>query len=146
MKIPFEKKFWFIILIMPIYIHSCCGADSLIKTTLPLRYLQIAQLDSGRFTFLTILQTYPAQSKCNSIDNYSNLYICRRINGDSLYIFEECKKVSDLAYSSEHYMGVIDKNILSIQESQKAIIFVPKDFRFSNKIKYIFANIGYMPD
>jgi hypothetical protein len=104
------------------------------------------QLDSGPVTFLTILQTYPTQHKCQVKEEYANLYICKKLNGDSIYVFEKCEKVSDLAFSPEHYMGMIEKKYLPDQSSKKVTVFVPKDFILTVNAKYIFAKMKYLTE
>ena len=126
-------------------ITSC--DDNVKEVTLSLANLKEASLDSGRYTEFSVLQAYPAMKTCHVGESYSNLYVCKRWpTKDTVYIFEDCESVDDLAFdSSDIYPIVLSEQSLR-QHKDTAIIFVPDSFRVTKKVKFFFAKVSFLTE
>jgi hypothetical protein len=124
----------------------CCKNTSMVsKTTISLISFKKATLDTGgTFTQLKILKIYPAKMECDSSEKYANLYICKEFfNGDTIYVFEECKTVPKFALDTgAHHIPIIDTDDVLKEYPNKAIIFVPIDFKMPNNAKFLFAKLS----
>src|ERR1700704_2154186 len=87
------------ILLCVVLITNCTSKKTFPQTTVSLSSLKSATLDTGKaFTLLSILKTYPAKMDCDAKEKYTNLYVCKKwSNGDTIYVFEDCAKVSQYA-------------------------------------------------
>ncbi len=128
-----------------VFIISCNMKKKAIKTSILLASFKKATIDTSRaFTELKILQVYPAKVICSTSEKYANLYICiKRINGDTLYVFEQCEEVASFALTGNHnHNPVIEKQDVLVESPDKAVIFIPADFKMSTNIKYVFAKLS----
>jgi ribosomal protein S17 len=134
------------IFFVAIFILSCNNKSSMVKTPILLANLKNASLDTT-WTLLNIKKIYPTQKECNTAEKYANLYICTKVsNGDTVYVFEECREVSKLAFDTIHNTAVVDKDNMTVPNLNKVTVFVPIDFRVSSNIKYFFAKLDYLTE
>jgi hypothetical protein len=145
MKTPYAKAFLVAVLLITTFVVSCNRKKTISETTILLARFNRATLDTvGTFTQLKILKIYPAKMECSASEKYANLYICKQlINGDTIFVFEECEKVPEFALdTSAGHIPVIDKNDVPIEFPNKVIIFVPATFEMPNNAKYLFAKLS----
>jgi hypothetical protein len=149
MKLLYAKTPLYAILLITIFSVGCKNINTGIKTTISVASFKKATLDTGKIlTLLQILHTYPAQMDCNTNEKYANLYVCKKFtNGDTVYVFEECKKVARFALdTSFHYAAVIDKDNMVIHSPDEVTVFVPANFRIPINAKYFFAKLDYLTE
>lgn len=145
MKLLHTRLILSIILLITGVQFYCKDTNVVSKTTISLTSFKRATLDTiGTFTQLKILMVYPAKMECNPSEKYANLYIGKElINGDTIYVFEECKSVPKFALDTgAHHIPVIDKNDVPKEYPNKTIIFVPINFRMPDHAKYLFAKLS----
>jgi len=144
-------KFWFkigsfsIISFITLVFTYCKSTDIVSKTTVSLVSFSRAKLDTtGAFIQLKILEIYPAKMQCTPNEKYSNLYICKELfNGDTIYLFEECKEVPPFALDTgAHHIPIIDKGDVLKEFPIKATIFVPANFKMPINAKYLFGKLS----
>jgi len=132
------------ILFVAISVLSCSNKDTNVETIILLSNLNEAQLDSS-WTLLNIIKIYPKQKECNKSKKYANLYICSKVsNGDTVYVFEECEKVSHLAFDTIHNTVVVNKDNVRVPSSDKITVFVPINFKIKSNIRYFSAKLGFL--
>jgi len=129
-----------------IFSTSCRKEKQMIKTTITLKGLQKASLDTFNnynSTVLDIIEKYPSQKVSNTKEKYANVYICcKSSNNDTVYVFEECHKVNLLMHDDTiNCMGMIDKYTITDFKSGKVMVFVPVNFKINYKIKYLSAKL-----
>ena len=140
-------------LFVAVFITSCRKEKTMIKTTISLAGLQKIQLDTffaHKGTLLWILEKHPSHKESNAKEKYSNFYVCNKTsndNNDTIYVFEECHKVDLSMYDDTiSCLGIIDKYSVTNFSLDKVIVFVPSNFKFNRKIKYIEANIKVLSE
>jgi hypothetical protein len=141
---------YFSFLFASVFLISCKTENTFPKTIISLASFKKASLDTVKgWTLLAVLKTYPAQIDCNANEKYANLYICKKwSNGDTVYVFENCQKVSRYALTdtTSHYPIVIDTTNLIMQYPSTVTIFAPTDFKLPNDAKYFFAHVAFLTE
>lgn len=150
MKYPL-LKISMIFIILPgilVIMQGCKSKIALAATTIKVMPENVSRIKADSLIYLELLKVYPAQKDCYGSEKFANLYLCKKIDdNDSVYVMEECVKVSPLAFDTIHnYEGVISgkysiKNIPSV-----VTVFIPDNFKLSNKTKIFFARMGYLTE
>jgi uncharacterized pyridoxamine 5'-phosphate oxidase family protein len=135
-------------LFFTIFVLSCKNENLIYETTISLSGLIKAQPDSfSKETFLNIIKIYPAKKACNQynqIEKYANLYICSKVSsGDTVYVFEECRKVNEIAFDTINSYPVVKNTNIVIQSPDKISIFVSSDFEIKKDVKYFYAKMDF---
>jgi hypothetical protein len=126
-----------------IFTLSCNNYENYVEKTIPLDASQRLEKDSSKkYIELNILKIYPAKLSCSGSKRFANLYIAKELNGQLIYVFEYCTKISDFAYdTSGRYVQIIDTSDILRENQNKVMIFVPKDFELPKGAKYLFAEL-----
>jgi len=142
-----------LMLFVAVFITSCRKEKTMIKTTISLAGLQKIQLDTffaHKGTLLWILEKHPSHKESNAKEKYSNFYVCNKTsndNNDTIYVFEECHKVDLSMYDDTiSCLGIIDKYNITNFSPNEVIVFVPNNFKFNPKIKYVEANLKILSE
>lgn len=130
------------------FISSCNRGEQCALKTISLNTYERFEKDTSRALIqLKILRVYPAKSLCTGVEKFANLYIGKLLNGQILYVFEDCKKVSELIYDTTgRNVPLIDTSNISHDMPKQVIIFVPKDFTMPANSKYLLASIGFLTE
>lgn len=125
---------------------SCHQGEELVQTTLYLKGYERFQPDTSKpYIDLRVSKVYPADLTCIGYTKYANLYITKVRNGDSLYVFEYCRKVSEMVYdTTDRYPPEILIRDIPKDRQDSVIIWVPPNFKLPTGVKYVFADVGYL--
>jgi hypothetical protein len=131
-------------LLFTVSVLSCKNKNLMHETTISLVSLLKAQPDTfSNGTLVNIIKIYPAQKECKQNEKYANLYICSKVsNGDTVFIFEECRKVNEIAFDTINSYPVVKKSNI-INSPDKIAIFVPTDFKIRRNVKYFYAKMEF---
>lgn len=137
---------WTLLPVLFCLFNLSCNKD-VKEIKIPLKNFKEATLNSGRFTEFSVLQTYPSMKSCRLDKSYSNLYICKEWStDDTIYIFEECESVSNMALDSSKIYPLILSNKFVRKRKDTAIVFVPDNFKVIKNAKIVFAKTAFLTE
>lgn len=93
-------------------------------------------------TSFNLIRCYPNNQCTKSIIN-SNVYVCALESGDTIYIFEPCKKVPDFARDDFKFKDDLDLIIMKerIQKGFAKNLFVPIEVQIDTSRRYLVGSI-----
>ena len=125
-------------------LHACSSDEKIdgVKKNIHFNTLRKISLKKDSMMDVKVIMIYPNEEICSQRIVNANLYICEDIGkGDTLYVFDSCKKI--LSYVKENldegYL-ILDEDVINKHPDSVAVV-VPKLFSIRRNSKYIFANL-----
>ncbi len=147
----YVKQIFAMLICLCSLIGAGCSSDNTnnpVLTRVNFANLINAELKDSVYTNVSLLKTYGNEDICKDTVANANLYVCIDLDngGDTLYVFETCRKVPAFA------KGQLNENFAILKENVKrdapvsVAIMVPQSFKIPEHSKFIFSSLTRLVD